>query len=225
MILTRNRIRLTLDTRSPLRETVDQSSGRRARLPRARATQFEVALFSGDTLLALTGITTMVMEVKPLDTAGVIDATKANVMSKTVSSAAFNANLTSAEWTNDSSDTPYHASFEFTAAETTLDMTSASANTKNFGWVITAITSAGRITLGTGILVCVEEGGSGAGVPTPPTPTYTYTDAELEAMLASKVQFGENPAGAAIILTSKSGLKRGIAYMGDDGAWHFEKLN
>jgi len=224
MTLTRNRIRLKLDTSKPLEQTYDFLSNLNCRLPRARATQVEVALYSGATLLALTGITTMVMEVKPVTSAGVIDSSKPNSMSKTVASAAFNAGLTDSEWTNDSGATPYHCVFEFTAAETTLTMTGVVNNELKFGWVITAITPAGRITLGTGILVCVEEGGSGAGVPELPVPTYTYTDEEINAMIAAKVQFGENPAGAAMILVSKDGTKKRILYVGDDGAFHAETI-
>jgi hypothetical protein len=222
MILARNRLRLKLDTQQPLSETVDMYTGSRITMPRARAVQFEVALYSGVTLLAFTGITSVTMEVKPINSAGVIDTTKANVMASTVSSALFNGTLTDDEWTNDSGSTPYHFTFPFSVAETTLTMTSMVANRLTFGWVITATTTNGTLCIGSGNLICVDDGGSGAGVPVLPVPTYTRTDAQIDAMLASKVQIGENPAGAAIILVSEDGTKKRILYVGDDGALHTE---
>ena len=222
MTFTRNRIRFALNTRLPLKETVDPLTGARPRMPRARAAQVEIALFSGTTLLSLTGITSMTMEVKPVTTGGVIDTTKANVMSKTVSAASFNATLTSAEWTNDSSVTPYHVAFLFSVSETTLTMTGSVNNALNFGWVITGTTANGTETLGIGVLVCVDDGGSGAGVPELPEPTYTRTDEQIDAMLAGSVKIGENPAGAAIMLVSPDGTKKRLLYVGDDGAFHTE---
>ena len=222
--ISRNRIRLKLDTLKPLEATYDFVSGQNARLPRARAVQFEISLFSGETLLALTGITSVTMEVKALTTAGVIDTATANVMSKTVSAASFNSTLTSNEWTNDSGATPYHAAFQFSVAETTLTMTGVINNVVGFGWVITATTASGTLCVGTGILNCVDDGGSGAGVPVPPTPTYTYTDAQIEAMLAGKLSLGENPAGAAYMLVSPDGTVKFLFRVGNDGSLHPERI-
>ena len=225
--IARNRIRLALDTMRPLEPTYDFVSNLRPRFPRARALAVEVALYSDDTLLELGGITSMIFEVKPLtsQTGGVIDATQVNVMSDTVESGLFNLNLTDSEWENDSGTTPYHCQFTFSVAETTLTMTGAVANELKLGYVVTAITGSGRITCGTGTISCFEEGGSGAGVPVAPNPTYTYTDEELDAMIAGKLGFSENPAGAAFILVSKDGTKKGIIYWGDDGAFHAESIS
>jgi len=225
MTFARNRIRLRLNTLTPLKETSDYVTGSRPKFPRARALSVECAIYSGDTLLALTGITSMVMEVKVLTSSGVIDSSQANVMSKTVSSASFNANLTSNEFEEDDSATPYHCAFEFSPAEATLTMTSAVKNELRHGFVITAITAAGRVTVGTGYLICVEEGGSGAGVVVAPEPTYTYTDDEIQAMVAGRVALGENPAGAATIWVSKDGTKKVMQYLGNDGSMHFETIS
>ena len=128
---------------------------------------------------------------------------------RTVASAAFNTALTKAEWQSDSASaagTPsYHAVFEFTDTEMNISMTGAVNNEKEFGLVVSALGAAGRVSLGRGTIVFVQDGATGTGTSNPPVATRTMTDEEIIAGDASAVKLGENPAGAAFILKSAAG--------------------
>jgi hypothetical protein len=219
----RNRIRLALNLNKPLVETLEYVSQRRVKMPRARAVQFEVALFNGGVLAELTPLSSVTLEVKPTS-GGVIDPDESPVMTRSVASASFNASLTDDQWTNDDGSTPYHALFGFNDAETVLDMTNATNNVLAYGWVIFGQTTEGRVTLGVGLLDCTDDGGTGTGLDTPPVPTYTMSDEEIRALVASRVLLGVNSAGASFTLTSPDGTKKVLVWVDDNGTFHTDPV-
>lgn len=112
--------------------------------------QIETALFIDSNLVDdLTSVAQVVCEVHTTDRDD--DA----LLQKTVSS--FTA-CTAQNWTTKAAD-QYHALFEFTAAETQVDMTGAQSNSRTFWLVFHAVTDTGlRVTLGSADLVVEEDG-------------------------------------------------------------------
>lgn len=221
MSFLRNRIRLALAIAAPVGDgssapqLFDVITGATPRLTRARAVQFELALFNNGVLDPLTGLTSITLEVKPVTAAGVIDTAAAAVMSKTVSAASFNAALTQDIWDNDSGATPYHAVVTFLDTETGLTMTGHTNNELAFGIVITGVTSIGNVTLGGGVITVVHDGGTPGAASTPPVAAYTFTDEVILAMIAAKLNAGTNAAGQGFILTSALGISMRI-YVRDE---------
>lgn len=213
-----NRVRLALEfTKANFpNQQMDAAHGGTPRAPHGRVWDVEVAIFNAGSLLTSIGavFTSLTFELKAAAN-GIIDAASATLLSATVNAANFNTALTAADW---SSDSGFHAAFQFTDTQTaTLNMTAAVSNELQFGWVVTGLTSTGRVTVGSGLVTVVKDGGTGAGGGSAPVPTYTISDQEILAGLASKVSLGENPAGAVIILRTQTG--RGLVIRAvDDGA-------
>lgn len=222
MNITANRIRFPLDITKALdiQALVDPFSSLTPLMPRARASQFEIALFNNDSLDTLAQFTSLTLEVKALNASGYINPAAAVTLSKTIAAVDFNTLLTRAEWDNDSGNTPWHVLFEFSEAEmTAIPAIAETDNRHNYGIVITGMTASGRVTLGSGIITAVDDGGTGAGAAVQPTVSYSFSDQEIQAGLATKVNLGENEPGAQIILRDAStGLGIIIRAIVDPGA-------
>lgn len=95
-----------------------------------------------------------VTEVKDLTASKVIDYAAAPKMLKTASAADFNVGLSKSQW---DLGFDYHVKFDFSEVETGLAVDSL--NTRDYGWVVTAQSSSGPLTLGTGLLTVVKDGG------------------------------------------------------------------
>lgn len=205
MSLLYQRIRVQLETTVALdpRELYDYTTQARMQIGFGRALSFEVAVTKSKTVSAdVADISTITLIVKNLTAGGVIDADDTSLLEKTV--AVSNTLLTQSEWTNDSGTTPYHATFNFPASETSISMTGAVNNELTLGIVFTGLTSQGRITLASGYVTIVNDGAVITGG-TPPVATRTMTDQEILALLSSKVGFTGNPAGSIISMPSAAG--------------------
>jgi len=216
MSFTRNRIRLPLELGAPVgkvtRDTavlIDALTNGNPRITHGRALQVEVALFNNTVLDNLSGLTSLTLELKDA-TSGVIDTGSAK-LSKTTSD--FNAGLTADQWTNDSGSPSYHAVFTFLDTEiAAVSMTSAVANEKTFGLVITGLSAFGRVSCGSGLVTLVQDGGTGAGSGVAPVASYTLTDQEILAGLNAKLDKGENPDGVGFTLFDVGGSGKGIRF-------------
>jgi hypothetical protein len=207
MSLKYQRIRLALETSKPLDvdSLLDLRTNLRARFGYNRALAFEVAVVDDKTITDdIADISVITMVVKKLTAAGVIDPTASSLLEKSV--AVTNTNLTQDQWTNDQGATPWHAVFQFNDSETAISMTGESNNELLLGIVFTGLTTAGRVPLASGLITCVNDGAVITGG-TPPVVTRTMTDAEIQALLASKVGFTGNPNGSMVELPSPNGKK------------------
>lgn len=204
MAFKRNRVRLKLDLTRPLDPAYDVfQKGDLPLVARGRAVRVEVALFNGTTLDPLTEITSIKLEVKALNATGFIDAASAALMSKTVSAASFNLGLTQAQWDNGGDDDA-HAVFEFLDTETGLTVLSTT-NRTDYGYAITAQTSAGPTTIASGKMRFIQDGG--LTVSTPPAigdPSFVRVDDFLAAM-QTVVKLGVNARGASFLLVNDLG--------------------
>lgn len=215
-----NRIRIRGDRAKPFSDVLDEVLGATPVFPHGRNIAVEVALFNNDVLHNLADILSLTLSIKDVTAAGVIEPTAADLLTKTVSAASFNTQLTEDAWTNDSPvgsvSTSYHAVFNLAYSETGgISMTNHSNNVKSFGLVISAATDAGIIVLRTGVIFFRYDG-AGATVGTPPTASYTFTDAQILGALAAKLNAGENDAGVPLILRGPNG--HGIELYVDDSS-------
>jgi hypothetical protein len=207
-----NRIRLALEhTKANFPEQqVDAFTSKTPRAPHGRIWDFEIGLFNKSVLDPLTGLQSITVEIKTA-TGGVIDAGSASLLSKTTG--VFNAALTADQWANDQGVPSYHAKLTFTDLESgALDMAGSVENTKTFGFAVTALTPAGRITIGSGLLLVMKDGGTGAGSGIPPVATYTFSDQEIQGMLEGKLNTGENAAAVGFTLRDSGGSGFGIRF-------------
>lgn len=200
MALTHNRVRLGLKAALPFGSAtapalLDAFSGDSPVIPHARATQFEIAVFNGDVLDALTDLLSITLELKEASN-GVID-TGAPVASRTVAAANFNAALTKDQWKNDQGQ---HAVFEFSDAEMNVATAGFVDNKKQFGLVVSALANAGRVDLASGIVTMQRSGATGTGMSDPPQPSYTLSDQDILAGLNGKINRGINRKAPKIIL-------------------------
>jgi len=208
-----NRIRLALElTQANFPELqMDAFTGRTPRAPHGRIWDFELGLFNKDVLDPLTALQSITVEVKEATAAGIINPDGAVLLSRTTG--AFNAALSEPEWENDQGAQSYHAKIQFLDTETaTLDMTATTDNLKFFGFVVTAITASGRITIGSGLILVAKDGGTGAGSGVAPLATYTFSDQELQGMFESKLNAGENAAGVGFTLRDVAGSGYGLRF-------------
>lgn len=213
----RNRIRLPLDGIAPFAQPsiTDPNKGETAVFPHGRNINVEVAVFNNGVLDDLSSITSLTLDIKNL-VSGVIDPTGAALLTKTVNAAAFNLQLKQDNWDTDTdvNGSSYHAAFALTSAETGgLDMSTAVANVKGFGLVISATTTIGIVVLLSGIIQFRQDG-AGAAVGVPPVAQYTFSDQQLLAMLAAKLNAGENDNGVSFTLRGAAG--KGLLLWVDD---------
>jgi hypothetical protein len=211
-----NRIRLALELTRPNvpEDQLDSFTSAAPRAPFGRDWGIEVGLFNKGALLASlqTDFQSLAFELKATTAAGVIDSDSAAIFTVVVSAVSFNSDLTDDQWQNDQGDPSYHAIFTLTDVQTgALDMNGAVNNVKVFGWVITAINSTGRrVTVGSGLLNVIKDGGTGAGAGVAPVASYTFSDQELAAMIAAKLNAGENDAGVDFTLRDRGGSGWGL---------------
>lgn len=173
MIISNQRIRLAIDT-SQMGAINDVLTGATPQFWNGVDLQFELALFYGASLLAVSNLDSITVELKASD-----PRTGLPLMSKTIASSALNQSLTLNAW-NGGAPGDCHALVVFTNNETNLNL---DADSQSFWLVVSAITSdtpAHKIVLGATPLTVVE-GGEGV---TPPasvvTPLY-YTAAQSDA--------------------------------------------
>jgi hypothetical protein len=210
IIANRLRLALELTTSNFPEEQMDAFTSRTPRAPHGRIWDFELGIFNKGVLDPLTAFQSITIEVKSA-TNGVIDAAGAVLLSRTTG--VFNAALTEDQWANDQGSPSYHAKIQFLDTETaTLDMTDDTENLKIFGFVVTAVTASGRITIGSGLIIVVKDGGTGAGSGIAPVAAYTFSDQELQGMLASKLNAGENDAGIGFTLRDVAGSGWGLRF-------------
>jgi len=217
-----NRIRIALEITNALNtaQLVDAISSLTPLVPRARAVQFECALFNNGKLDGLALLTSITLEIKDTNASGFIDPNGTIRVSKTIAAVNFNPTLTQDQWDNDDGAKPYHFIVSFSEAEmTAIPAIGAADNKKNYGMTIVGLTASGRVTLGSGLVTAIDDGGTGAGATIPPAVAYTMTDQEIQAGLATKLNAGDNPAGTFLILrdgaTGKGILLRAVV---DPGA-------
>ena len=213
---TRNRIRLAADGAKPFADLVDQITGATPIFPHGRNINVEVAIFNNATLDGLASVSSLTLDIKDLTTAGVIEPTAAALLTKTVSSASFNLQLKQDNWDNDVdvNGSSYHAAFALTSAETGgLSMSGQINNVKGFGLVLSATTSIGIVVLLSGVIQFRYDG-AGATSGSPPLAAYTFNDQQLLAMLAAKLNAGENDNGVSFTLRGAAG--KGLLLWVDD---------
>jgi hypothetical protein len=213
---TRNRIRLACDGANPFGALFDRLTGATPVFPHGRNINVEVALFNNGILDTLASVSSVTLSIKDVTAAGVIEPTAADLLTKTVTSASFNLQLKQDNWDNDTdvNGSSFHAAFALTSAEVGgISMTNHVNNVKNFGLVISATTSIGIVVLVSGVIQFRYDG-AGATVGAPPVAAYTFTDAQLLAMLAAKLNAGENDSGVSYVLRGAAG--KGLLLWVDD---------
>ena len=215
---TRNRIRLVLDGARPFADLLDQITGATPVLPHGRNIHVEVAVFNNGLLDALDNVSSLTLDIKDLTASGVIEPAGSALLTKSVSSASFNLQLKQDNWDNDVdvNGSSYHAAFALASAETGgLSMSGQSNNVKGFGLVISATTSIGIVVLLSGVIQFRYDG-AGAISGTPPVAAYTFNDQQLLAMLAAKLNAGENDPGVSFTLRGPAG--KGLLLWVDDSS-------
>lgn len=216
-MITQHRYRFEVDVTTVLGDSeraqaiLSQFNSTQLRIAWARPAGFEIAIRDNGTLDDLGGLLTLKMEFRNA-TNGVIDAAGgAPILS--VETGAFNPALTEDGWQNDSGNPSYHAIFEFTESQMgVLDMAAAVNNEKTFGVVITGVTAKGRIVLGAGLVTLVKDGGTNVGAGVGSVPTYTLSDAEIEAMVQSRLAKAGNADGEGFTLFDVNGSGKGIRF-------------
>ena len=212
----RNRIRLAADGAKPFADLLDQITGATPILPHGRNINVEVAVFNNALLDTLASVSSLTLDIKDLTGGGVIEPTAGALLTKTVSSASFNLQLKQDNWDNDVdvNGSSFHAAFALTSAETGgLSMSGQVNNVKGFGLVLSATTSIGIVVLLSGVIQFRYDG-AGATSGSPPPAAYTFNDQQLLAMLAAKLNAGENDNGVAFTLRGAAG--KGILLWVDD---------
>jgi len=214
----RNRIRLAADGANPFADLLDQVTGATPVLPHGRNINVEVAVFNNAVLDTLASVSSLTLDIKDLTAGGVIEPTAAALLTRTVSSASFNLQLKQDNWDNDVdvNGSSFHAAFALTSAETGgLSMSGQVNNVKSFGLVLSATTSVGIVVLLSGVIQFRYDG-AGATSGSPPPAAYTFNDQQLLAMLASKLNAGENDNGVSFTLRGAAG--KGILLWVDDSS-------
>ena len=214
----RNRIRLAADGAKPFADLLDQFTGATPILPHGRNINVEVAVFNNAALDTLDSVSSLTLDIKDLTAGGVIEPTAAALLTKAVSSASFNLQLKQDNWDNDVdvNGSSYHAAFALTSAETGgLSMSGQVNNVKSFGLVVSATTSIGIVVLLSGVIQFRYDG-AGATSGSPPVAAYNFSDQQLLAMLAAKLNAGENDNGVSFTLRGAAG--KGILLWVDDSS-------
>jgi hypothetical protein len=199
MSFAKNRIRLALELTKPLVGSVDFFTGVSPEMPVGRAVQFELGLFNNGALDDLAQLTSVRLEVKELLSAGVIDKSKAPVMVAVVSAVDF-TQVTQGQW---EAGTGQHVTVAFAAADTGLTV-SATTNRTDYGWVVTGSVGGEDVTLGSGTVTAVADGGlTVVESPEPGDPGYVRLDTYVADMAGTIKQL--NAAGATITLVNEDG--------------------
>ncbi len=179
MIISNQRIRLAIDT-SQMGAVNDLLTGATPQFWNGVDLQFELAIFYGATLAAVSNLDSITVDLKTGD-----PRTGLPLMSQTIASGSLNQSLTLAAWQGGAA-TDCHALLVFANHQTALNL---SGDVETFWLVISALTNdspAHKLVLGATPLN-VTEGGEGV---TPPasvvSPTY-YTAAQSDARYSRAV--------------------------------------
>jgi hypothetical protein len=233
MGFTRNRVRLALNVTTPFETPAGQAAildfflGSNPLIPHGRAAQFEVAVFQGGVLDAAIGLDSMTLELKSVAN-NIID-TGAPLLSKTIPSSGFNANLDKESW---DAGVEYYALFELSEADLNLDLSSGAITkgnftAKTFGLVFSGQGPNGRVDLAAGLALVLKSGATGLGTGAPPVPTYTYSDQEIAAALAGRLKAGINDPETTFTIpafnNAAKGLKFRVVDPGDGGDVYLEQ--
>lgn len=203
---TANRIRLAFDVARPFGEIVDQITGASPEIAFGTDFYFEQAVFNNGVLVDVTQLDYIEIIVKPLTAGGVIDPFAVAILN--ANSGIFNPALTIEEWENDDAGNgqPWHARIGFSAAQTSnIDMTGHVNNVRRFGIVAQAKFLTGEEVLCGSGLFSVRYSGAFCAPGTPTPASYTFSDAQLEAMMASKLNAGENGNRVSLVLRGANG--------------------
>jgi hypothetical protein len=191
MIISNQRIRLAIDT-SQMGIINDVLTGATPQFWNGVDLQFELAIFYGSVLAAVSNLDSITVDLKAGD-----PRTGLPLMSQTVASGSLNNALTLEAW-NGGAPTDCHALVVFTNAETNLDL---GDDTDTFWLVISAITSdnpSHKLVLGATPLN-VTEGGEGVEPPASVvSPTY-YTAAQSDARYTLSVDLTTINSGIATL--------------------------
>ena len=220
-MLTRDRIRLALETTTKNTPASDVLSGSTPTIWRANDVAFEFAVFVGGTLLAsLANIDSITMVATAYD-----DRQSALVLTGIVRHADLAA-ITLDDW---NAGTAQHGTIAISGDFTALDLDGKTS--RDFWLSFYALTTdvpAKKITLGSSLLT-VQDDGSGAANSPLPEPPAAYTKAEADARFAAAVPLDDiNTAltdlesrttvlEAQSIPLSQKGAANGVASLGLDG--------
>ncbi|HEX7860831.1 MAG TPA: hypothetical protein VF773_10920 [Verrucomicrobiae bacterium] len=148
--LKRNRSRIKVETKNPLEEFSDVIINGAPAFWRGAAWQLEFGIFNGDEIVNVADFDSITCEVRDYT-----ERTSNLLMAQTIPVVELNANLAASEWT---ARTAQHGIFEFTGAETNLDM--KGKNQRELWLVLSALVdeTSEQITLGGGKLIICEDG-------------------------------------------------------------------
>ena len=177
--LVRQRLRLRADERSRL-PLLDQYTHATPRGWTRAATQFEIALASGGSLVDVGNLSSVTLEASPSN-----DRKGPRAFSKTLAGSALDNALTEATWTD---GTRQHAAFVFNGTEMNLPLDGATH--ADLWLVVSAVTNAGDpLVCGTGRLTMMEDGAFADAGTAPPNPAVFLTMDQADARYV-------RPAGA-----------------------------
>ncbi len=208
MQIDNQRIRLAIDT-SQMGSINDVLTGNSPQFWNGVDLQFELGLFRGATLLDISNLSSITIDLKESD-----DVTGLPVMSATLSSGSFNNALTLNAW-NGGAAADSHALLTFTNSATNLFIADSP---QTFWLVISALTGdspAHKIVLGATPLTVVE-GGEGVNPPASvATPLY-YTAAQSDARYVQSIDLSTikseiatlNTEMTAVTTTANGALQR-----------------
>ena len=177
--LVRQRLRLRADERSRLPLLDNYTNATPKGWVRA-ATQFEVALASGGSLVEVGNLSSVTLEASPYH-----DRTGPRAFTKTVAGSALDNTLTEASWTD---GTQQHALFAFSGTEMNLPL--GGAPRADYWLVVSAVTASGdALVCGAGKLTMIEDGAFASAADAPPNPPVLLTMDQADARYV-------RPAGA-----------------------------
>jgi len=154
---------------------IDKLTSGTPRIPRGTDLQLQLAFFRGTTLLALSDIASVTVELRDAATRLIAS------VSKTVAAAAFEI-CDDTTWADDSAQ---QVSVALAPADTNLGTGLESSH-----WlVISVITTDGKVNTCAGTNITIWEDGTGAGTTDPPEGVTYYTAAEVLALLDAKLNF------------------------------------
>ena len=141
------------------------------------ATQFEVALARGGTLVDVSNLSSVTLEASPA-----ANRDGARAFSRTLPGSVLDPTLTEATWAD---GTRQHALFTFNSAE--MNVALGGADRADFWLVVTALTLAGDpLVCGAGRLTMVDDGAFASAPPPPANPGAGITIAQADARYAQR---------------------------------------
>ncbi len=199
--LSRRRIRLAADA-ARLDAPCDALTNFTPAFYRGNDLQVEFALFSGSTLLDVSNITSVTLEIKNSDELHTPPEPSAEVlMTKTLTAANLNTALAAADW---NAGTAQHGAFTFTAAQANI----AAGHKWLVLWALTSDDPGRVITVAAGPVSVLEDGASGSISEPPETGDLYYTSTQSDARY---LQGAQNLSELASASASRLNLGLGSA--------------